>query len=69
MKALDLGVKNMLFVDQFWCVLTRDWSQRTPILQAFFLIESSYEYPEGLFSLFSKAKMLKYTENAKKCKK
>ena len=34
-KALEPGVKNMLFVDRFWCFLTRDWSQPTPILQDF----------------------------------
>ena len=36
MKSLDLGVKNILFIDQFWCFLMQDWSQWTPILQDFF---------------------------------
>ena len=34
-KALELGVKNMLFVDRFLSFLMQDWLQRTPILKDF----------------------------------
>ena len=40
-KGLDLRVKNLLLVDRFCYFLTRNWSQRTPMLQDFF--SSFYE--------------------------
>ena len=39
MKALDLEVKNMLFVDRFWGFLRGDQSQRTFILQDFYGVD------------------------------
>ena len=48
-KAIELGVKNMLFLDRLRLFLSQGCSQRTPILQDWVFLESSCYLLHKLF--------------------